>query len=1019
MANYNYDKLIAVLREIFQIDQADLDFGIYRIMNQKRSEINEYLEKRLIPQVKEIIAQSNLGDSGKIKKELDEAIAQAKALGADPDTLPRVQELKIQYQAIPPAETLENEIFSHLAAFFKRYYKEGDFISMRRYKKDVYAIPYEGEEVKLYWANHDQYYIKSSEYLKNYAFKLPNDRLVRFELAEASTEKDNNKEQTGKERRFRIHAENPLEVTGNTLSIFFTYEPTDKKENQENLNDEAAETIKQHLPADWVPELLRKVPTEKDKDRTLLNKHLRDFTARNTFDYFIHKDLGGFLTRELDFYIKNEVLHLDDVNTESPADFQKQLVRIKALRSIGGKIIVFLAQLENFQKRLWLKKKFVVDTQYCITLDRIPEKYYPEIVANDVQREEWVRLFAIDEIKADLVQAPYSVPLSTAFLKSQPFLVLDTKFFSEDFKHRLLAEFDNIDEKLDGLLINSENFQALNLLHERYEGQIRCEYIDPPYNTAASEISYKNEYKKSSWLSLIYDRVKCGKSLLNELGVLCCTIDDFQQKELQQILEDIFPEGGIAGTVVIRNNPSGRPTQTGFALAHEYGVFCRKTDSSIIQRIARSDDQLQRFNVEDEDGIYEIRNLRREGSNSERLKRKKLYYPIYIKGLEYRIPDLKWNESDESWEPIAKPGSDEEILLPIDDNGVERTWRWSHTTVLENPQDVFVKEVRGGSKGVYLKYRPNAEGAVTPTIWIDAKYSATEHGTGTLKKLFRDPTFSYPKSIFAVQDSLSIMGLKNGIGIALDYFAGSGTTAHAVINLNREDGGNRKYILVEMGAYFGTVTKPRVQKVIYSEDWKDGKPVSRKGSSHAFKYLRLESYEDTLNNLALRKSAEQQTLLGLNDTFGEQYLLSYMLDTETAGSLLSVQAFDNPFEYQLRIIRDNEAQPTRIDLVETFNYLIGLKVATTQRIRGFHVVTGENLQGEQILVIWRNRQASTNADLDEFFRKMNFSTRDREFDRIYVNGDNNLQNLKTGDEKWKVALIEEEFLKRMFEVADV
>lgn len=991
----NYDKLIAALREIFQIDQADLDFGIYRIMNQKRAEINEYLDKRLIPQVKEIITQSNLGDSGKIKKELDEAIVQAKALGADPDTLPRVQTLKMQYQAIPPAETLENEIFSHLAAFFKRYYKEGDFISMRRYKKDVYAIPYEGEEVKLYWANHDQYYIKSSEYLKNYAFKLPGDRLGRFELAEASTEKDNNKEQTGKERRFRIHAENPMEVNGNTLSIFFTYEPTDKKENQENLNDEAAETIKQHLPADWIPELLRKVPTEKDKDRTLLGKHIRDFTARNTFDYFIHKDLGGFLTRELDFYIKNEVLHLDDVNTESPADFQKQLVRIKALRTIGGKIITFLAQLENFQKRLWLKKKFVVDTQYCITLDRIPEKYYPEIVANDAQREEWVRLFAIDEIKADLVQAPYSVPLSTAFLKSQPFLVLDTKFFSEDFKYRLLAEFDNLDEQVDGLLVNSENFQALSLIQERYREQVRCIYIDPPYNTGKDGFSYKDNYQHSSWLSLMHGVRPYVNDLLKSIGTFWTSLDDIESHYYKCFTDVYWGRENFLMDFIWRKR-DGAPNDRQIGAVHEHVLCWGKSNESeknfnLMPRTEKADSQYQIFtepNGPDIRGPFRKIDTTANGKGGRFVE--SLYFPImnpYTRQEVYPRKGTCWRHNKEEMERLQ---TDNRLYWGV--NGTATT----------PMRKLFKSEAKSGM--------------ATPSLWDDL--SLNQHASNEIERLFGEKAFfDTPKPVNLIGRVILLSTNLNDI--ALDYFAGSGTTAHAVITINREDGGNRKYILVEMGAYFDNVTKSRVQKVIYSEDWKDGKPVSRKGSSHAFKYLLLESYEDTLINLALRKSAEQQTLLGLNDTFGEQYLLSYMLDTETAGSLLSVQAFDNPFEYQLRIIRDNEAQPTRIDLVETFNYLIGLKVATTQRIRGFHVVTGENLQGEQILVIWRNRQASTNADLDDFFRKMNFSTRDREFDRIYVNGDNNLQNLKTGDEKWKVALIEEEFLKRMFEVADV
>src|SRR5207302_1717290 len=151
--------------------------------------------------------------------------------------------------------------------------------------------------------------------------------------------------------------------------------------------------------------------------RTVLEKHLLQYTARNTFDYFIHKDLGGFLRRELDFYIKNEVMHLDDIEHESAPKVEQYLSQIKVIRSIAHKIIQFLEQLENFQKQLWLKKKFVIETNYCFTLDRVPKEFYAEIAANDAQQEEWVKLFAINEIQGDLIHAPYLKPLTPGFLE--------------------------------------------------------------------------------------------------------------------------------------------------------------------------------------------------------------------------------------------------------------------------------------------------------------------------------------------------------------------------------------------------------------------------------------------------------------------------------------------------------------------------------------------------------------------------------------------------------------------------
>ena len=280
----------------------------------------------------------------------------------------------------------------------------------------------------------------------------------------------------------------------------------------------------------------------------MLEKHLTDYTAKNSFDYFIHKDLGGFLSRELDFYIKNEVLHIDDLD---PQHINNQLSVVKAIKQVGQKIIQMLAQLENFQKKLWLKKKFVVQSDYCITLDRVSEKLYPEIIANDEQRKEWVRLFAIDEIKGDMMTEAYSEPLTIEFLKQNQFLVLDTAFFDAKFKHQLVKSMENIDEQTNGLLINSENFQALQLLQEKYKKAIGGIYVDPPYNTNASEIIYRNGYKNSSWISMIYDRLLLGRNLLSDNCMSCTTIDDFQIHELYFILNSVYGKDNFLGTVIL------------------------------------------------------------------------------------------------------------------------------------------------------------------------------------------------------------------------------------------------------------------------------------------------------------------------------------------------------------------------------------------------------------------------------------------------------------------------------------
>ena len=295
--------------------------------------------------------------------------------------------------------------------------------------------------------------------------------------------------------------------------------------------------------------------------------------------------------------------------------------------------------------------------------------------------------------------------------------------------------------------------------------------------------------------------------------------------------------------------------------------------------------------------------------------------------------------------------------------------------------------------------------------------------------------------------------------VFLDFFAGSGSSGHAVVLKNREDGGNRKYVLVEMGVHFDSLLLPRILKTVTSAGWLRGKPTAREGVSQCVKVVRLETYEDALNNPEMRRTATQQTLLDAADTqgtdgFKEQYLLRYMLDVETRGSqsLLNVQAFSDPTAYQLKVKRpgSDESREMNVDLLETFNYLIGLTVqhiAAPQtfaaeferdsekrlRLKGrlkqdaaglwwFRTVTGTTPDGRRTLVIWRKLTGDPEQDnlvLDEWFTRQDYSTKDYEFQLIYVNGDNNLENLRAPDDTWKVRLIEEDFHRLMFDMEGV
>lgn len=637
MANERLDRFTKLLKEIFELDKSDLDFGIYRVMNLRKTQIEDFLTQRLPQMVQITLAPFVQGSKEEIHAQMTQIEENAAAMGMTVDTLPDTAPMKqkyIQFQKQLTEGTdlaaLETDVYSALYSFFNRYYEDGDFISKRRYKEGVYAIPYEGEEVKLYWANQDQYYIKTSENFKDYTFVFDG-ITVHFRLVDATTEQNNNKERKDSKRTFMLFTEDEenypgiktfeYNVEAAEIVIRFVYDiPEDKKKKYAEENYAAITKWLLSLHRAELNPLIAPVSTGKSKETTtLLEKHLRGYVAKNTFDYFIHKDLRGFLTRELDFFIKSEVMHLEDLDTNNETRVETYLAKVRAIKRVGKIIIDFLAQIEDFQKKLWQKKKFVVETNWCITLDKINESFWPEIIANKEQIVEWISMYAIDEAE------DWSNPPTVDFLRQNQNLIVDTKYFSNTFKYALLESIPDLDKQTDGLMINGDNYQSLNLITERYRNRIPTIYIDPPYNSDASPILYKNGYKSSSWCALISDRIATSHSCLTNNGVIIVAIDDVQKTELDCILRAEF--GNLLGTICVRANPSGRPMQTGYSVSHEYSLFAGASPDSTIGRMPPTDDQMKRFTELEGKSLYLLRNKSKVGMGFFEAGN---FYPDYI-----------------------------------------------------------------------------------------------------------------------------------------------------------------------------------------------------------------------------------------------------------------------------------------------------------------------------------------------------------------------------------------------------
>ena len=1011
-----FDELVAKMTEIFQIGKPELDFGIYKVINTKAAMIRDYLQKNLKACVQKTLKEKSDATRTALEEKIAKLEEQLRNLQVPFETAPDWVSAQKNLASLEADDDAESLVYAHLLTFFSRYYDNGDFMSKRRYKEGVYAIPYAGEEVKLHWANADQYYTKTSENFTNYEFRLSNGKKVHFKLVQAATAKDNVKD-SDCVRCFVLW--NPaesesadgdghlppkiLEVKDGELYVYFQYKKIQRPKKEDKRKGtkiprqteyvDVAEAVvsevmsKEHLLEEFP--VFAAAPSEKDKKRTLFRRELNRYVSKNTSDYFIHKDLRAFLTRELNNYVMKEMMNLDDISNATTFDMIARNLRlVQAFRRIGIELIGFMAQVEDFQKKLWLKKKFVMSSDYCFTLDRVPEDLRKEALANEQQQNEWKRL-GFEDVGCS---APSAIDAR----------MVDTQFFDESFKARLLRAIPDLDAQCDGVLVHSENFQALNLLAKRYEGHIGNIYIDPPYNSKTSEILYKNTYKHSSWLSLMYDRLR----LISRYGTCPVTvaIDENEQEVLGLMLSEIFPTYDKTCISVIHNKKGIQGNF--FSFCHESAYFCIPPTWQDFHGKQIPQDK------------WEYNNLRKWGSESHRSTARNCFYPIFVKDKTIvGFGDLCRDDEHPARSNVRLQDG-RVAVYPIDESGIERKWRYARDTVEMILRLLKVVVTKGGE----IQIHKAVDEENVKTVWSDNRYIAGDYGTKWLTDMgIKVSDNLYPKSLETVRDS--IYAITHDDMVTMDFFAGSGTTGHAVIALNR-DGlesekhllGRRKYVLVEMGDHFETVLKPRLEKAVYSPSWSNGKPTaSEKGISHCFKYMTLESYEDTLNNLKLGMPGDLSALLK------DEYMLNYMLEIESRPSLLSTDKLRHPFDYTLDIAVDasGATKPHKVDLVETFNYLVGILVKTIDRHveEGFVLVWGVLPDGTDTVVVWRDCDKVDNAMLCGIIKSHAIKPHERGL-ILYVNGDHDLPNVimdtDGGEAGWQVRSLDAEFLARMF-----
>ena len=444
------------------------------------------------------------------------------------------------------------------------------------------------------------------------------------------------------------------------------------------------------------------------------------------------------------------------------------------------------------------------------------------------------------------------------------------------------------------------------------------------------------------------------------------------------------------GVVAVRSNPAGRKSRGRFSPSHEYAFFFGD-EASAPAALEKTEGQLERYPLSDEEGRYAWNNLIRHGSNDRREDRPKLYYPIYIAGDDsLRVPKLEWDDEDQAYRILDDPQDGETVVWPNrteEGTVVEKNWHRGPETLTETLDDYRVRRL---PSGIEIDFKIRMDLSASPnTWWDDSKYASANRGPRILKDLFGEKNFDFAKAVPLVEDCLRASGCSADTTV-LDFFAGSGTTAHAVVNLNREDGGRRRFVLVEMGEHFDDVVLPRVKKVMFSPDWKAGQPQASseeatERSPRIVKYLRLEGYEDALNNIEFAGAGVQRMMEV------EDYVIRYMMEWETreSATLLNVEQLARPFDYRLATYANGNGGSERADVAETFNYLLGLRVRTRKVYhddeRKYLVYRGA-ADGQETVVIWRETEGWEPSD---YRRDQQFLIAEKiaeDADIVYANG---------------------------------
>jgi adenine-specific DNA-methyltransferase len=1004
-------------REVLKLDLADLDFGIYRILNHRRAEIEAFFDKELPDLLDEAISGEGERRRTELTRQLEELRASLEEAAADlgydsvfQDGLIRAElgsspkakryiETEEAIVALEEGEVFsgseEDRLYNALYTFFSRYYRDGDFQpQQRRARQARYSVPYNGEDVHFHWRSKGSHYVKTTEELKSYSFHSGGWK-VRFELVEAFQEPDNVK---GSARYFIpvIDHAGPSDDDPTVFRVPFDLRRLTAEEDKrwiKQTDDIDGASTQERIINDIGPQ----IDTPDGVTKKDLLRHLHRYARKNRTDYFVHPQLGEFLRAELDFYLKNEFLAIETLTDIATAT--DRIAKLQVLRHVAGRMIDLLDEIESFQAKLFEKRRLVVSSSYLVPLEVVPRYLWPEVVANSHQADQWAEELAleIDDLSD---------------LDSHRALFIDTSLFPASFTSQVLSSIEDLDAALTGVVIKGENYGALRTVSRLLAGNVDFVYIDPPYNTGSDDFLYVDDFSRhSTWLTMLEERVRLGLSLLKPTGTMAVSIDD---TELHRLKELAVRQGTqeLATLVWDRNRKNDSRF---FSVGHEYMLV-----------VAKDAERLREGGVrfrEPREGLPEARVLF-EGLISEHgddwaairsgwlswldnmplsdpRRRMRRFSKVGPRGPYRDDGDASWPGGGGPRYEVLHPETNKSVRIPS--RGwvfptPERFWQeYESGRLVFGPDETTTPSI--------ARYLFESEGQVMPSV----HYSYAQTAAQEFDNIFGRRVFDNPKNFRDI--ARLVRYLSSNEGWVVDYFAGSGTTGHAVMHVNRQDETQRRFVLVDMGEHVDSVLLPRLRKIFFSPAWTNGHPddelseIEHKPPLGLVLVIRLESFEDCLNSLDR----------GENE-LGPEYRIRYAIpdSVDDSPTWLPTERLEEPFEFRLDVHRENGVESIPVDLVTTFNLMKGIRPKRYKELdhdnRRYVVIEGID-QGEEVLVLWRSVKNLDPESEKEYLAAqlpaiLGNSLAD--YARIYHNADSALPNSVSLDAEFKHLMFEPE-----------